>query len=283
MKRSFTLIELLGHDRGHRDPGRYAAAGAFAARESGRTATCAGGLRQLTAANILYSNDFGVFVKIRADKASTIYWYGANVSGGMDPGARKYDYTAGPLYTYYGRSARAIICPTLALTAGLDTGDLSRMASSGGYGYASRRYSTAKYYIGQISNGITRPGSIRNPSQAVMFGDSQISRNATGPQLCPHGEGMGNTYGTVGFRHARKANVSRADGHVAAEQFAAGDEANPLRQFRRPGGEPETFQLPLARPCGDPHRSAVKRADATTRFSAALRGGGRFSRCESSK
>ena len=161
MKRSFTLIELLVTIAVIAILAGMLLPALSRARESGRTATCAGGLRQLTAANILYSNDFGVFVKIRADKASTIYWYGANVSGGMDPGARKYDYTAGPLYPYYGRSARAIICPTLALTAGLDTGDLSRMASSGGYGYASRRYSTAKYYLGQISNGITRPGSIR--------------------------------------------------------------------------------------------------------------------------
>ena len=84
-------------------------------------------------------------------------------------------------------------------------------------------------------------GSIRNPSQAVMFGDSQISRNATGPQLCPHGEGMGNTYGTVGFRHARKANVSRADGHVAAEQFAAGDEANLYGSFGDPAESPRLF------------------------------------------
>lgn len=241
MKRSFTLIELLVTIAVIAILAGMLLPALSRARESGRTATCAGGLRQLTAANILYSNDFGVFVKTRADKASTIYWYGANVSGGMDPGARKYDYTAGPLYPYYGRSARAIICPTLALTAGLDTGDLSRMASSGGYGYASRRYSTAKYYLGQISNGITRPGSIRNPSQAVMFGDSQISRNATGPQLCPHGEGMGNTYGTVGFRHARKANVSRADGHVAAEQFAAGDEANLYGSFGDPAESPRLF------------------------------------------
>lgn len=87
MKRSFTLIELLVTIAVIAILAGMLLPALSRARESGRTATCAGGLRQLTAANILYSNDFGVFVKIRADKASTIYWYGANVSGGMDPGA----------------------------------------------------------------------------------------------------------------------------------------------------------------------------------------------------
>ena len=74
MKRSFTLIELLVTIAVIAILAGMLLPALSRARESGRTATCAGGLRQLTAANILYSNDFGVFVKIRADKASTIYW-----------------------------------------------------------------------------------------------------------------------------------------------------------------------------------------------------------------
>ncbi|MBS1370968.1 MAG: DUF1559 domain-containing protein [Lentisphaeria bacterium] len=196
------------------------------ARERGRATSCTNGLKQLTLANIMYTADNGVYVKIRADKSSTVYWYGVNNAGGMGGSGGNYDYTGGPLFPYYGSTPRAIICPSFAISAGLRTIDMTKMDTSSGYGYACRKYSTTKYYQGQISNGITKAAKVKNPTSAIMFGDSQISEGATGPILCPYGQGMGHTNGTTGFRHLRRANLSWADGHVTAELFSDGDAAN---------------------------------------------------------
>lgn len=212
------------------------------ARERGRSTSCLNGLKQLTAANIMYTADNEVYVKVRAAKSSTTYWYGVNSAGGMGGSGGHYDYTAGPLFPYYGSTPRAIICPTFAATAGLQTGDMTKMDSLGGYGYSCRKYSTSTYFQGQISNGVTKPAKVKNPTETVMFGDSQIqANNVTGPILCPYGYGMGHTNGTTGFRHQRRANVSWADGHVTSELFSDGDAVNLYGCFGDPDENEKYF------------------------------------------
>ena len=141
-----------------------------------------------------------------------------------------------------GSTPRAIICPTFAATAGLQTGDMTKMDSLGGYGYSCRKYSTTTCFQGQISNGATKPAKVKNPTETVMFGDSQIQAdNVTGPILCPFGYGMGHTNGTTGFRHQRRANVSWADGHVTSELFNDGDAANLYGCFGDPDENEKYF------------------------------------------
>lgn len=157
------------------------------------------------------------------------------------PAARKYDYTAGPLYPYYGRSARAIICPTLALTAGLDTGDLSRMASSGRVRLRQPQIFDREI-LPRADQQRAHPARFDPESvAAVVFGDSQISRNATGPAALSarrrHGKHLRNR------RLPPRAESKRLPRGRPCRRRAVrcGRRSEPLRQFRRPCGEPRDF------------------------------------------
>jgi len=209
------------------------------ARERGRATACASGLKQLTLANTTYTSENEVYAPLLFTGTST-WWYGARTGS---HGSFAYDYTSGPLFSYYGSTPKAVICPSFAVTAGMKTGDMKKMSSSGGYGYACRKYSSSAFYCGQISNGLAKPAQVRRPTETVLFADSQQSSDqaSTTSMLVPYGQGMGHTNGTMGFRHLGHANVSWTDGHDSSEKFSDGDAVNGFGCFGDPDQNPNYF------------------------------------------
>jgi len=213
------------------------------AREKAVGINCVSNLKQLTLANILYANDHEVFtVSLNGTNTAgeKIYWYGTRGGG---HGSFSYNFLeGGTLNKYLGKSPHAMMCPKWQKTMGV--GDLSKAPTSGGYGYNQIAFSskTDAAIIGRsISNGKTKPGRIRKPSTIAMFSDTAVSETSATSYLCAAGYGMGNTNGTVHFRHNSQASVGWVDGHVSSEHFSGGDNINKIGWFREGAPDNEKY------------------------------------------
>jgi len=190
------------------------------ARERAASSNCINNLKTFSLANLMYAGDWQVLCPIAV--GSTFYYGGRSGAHGNFV----YDLTSGGfLNSYCGGNAKSMACPSF--TAQNDLGDLSAARIVGGIGY-NRLTFTASIDDGDlsISNGKTKPGTLRNPA-VVMFGDTAMvgSGAVTGTAyLVPNGVGMGsNTYGTANFIHTGNANMSWLDGHVSTERFLDGN------------------------------------------------------------
>ncbi len=213
------------------------------AREKAVAINCTSNLKQVTLANILYANDFQAFTVAsngtNAD-GEKVYWYGTR-SGGH--GSFTYNLVeGGTLNSYLGRNPYSMMCPKWQRTMGVS--DLSSSSTAGGYGYNQIAFSSssdADTIARSLSNGKTKPAVIRNPSSIAMFADTALSETSATSYLCAAGYGMGNTYGTVHFRHNSQANVGWVDGHVSLEHFAGGDNVAKIGWFREGAPDNEKY------------------------------------------
>ena len=192
------------------------------ARERAGSASCVNNLKSYTTANLMYADDHGVFCPVAV---GTVYFYGSRV-GSM--GNFKYDLTQGGfLNKYCGQNASAMSCPKFSNQ--LKLGDLTQADTVGGFGYNRLKWSgTIGDADRSISNGRTKPGSLKNPG-VLMFGDAALY---TGPgtvkgtgYLVPNGVGMMDKHGSGNFIHNGSGNFSWVDGHVSTEQFLEGSDA----------------------------------------------------------
>ncbi len=211
------------------------------ARGAARRITCAGNLKQLGFANIMYAGDNGDYL-VRYTEAATMggvgkYWLGAGVGGG------NFDLTGeGLLTVYYENTNLVVMCP------GVEISGTITATAGGGYGYNAQ-------WLGGYTAALpgTRLTSVVNPSGVAAFADN--ARSSMGPitynppQLAafmycrekPDGTSYGT--GTIHFRHHHIASVGWVDGHVSGEVAGTlnSDEISKTNLIGHLGGPDDDF------------------------------------------
>ena len=196
------------------------------AKNRANATSCINNIKQFTLANHSYENDHQVICPV-ALSSSGPYFYGVR-TGSM--GNFKYDLTSGGLlHEYVGKIA--LLCPTWDTKYQL--GDHSAAKGAGGIGINRLSFSGT---IGDtdlsISNGRTKPESIKNPSSIVLFGDAAQSWASGTAYLCPNGVAMqGDGPGTMHFRHSNSANLGWLDGHAEPKHFLGGNRDTMVGHF----------------------------------------------------
>ncbi len=146
-----------------------------------------------------------------------IYWFGW-IGNGAE-GQRPFDPMPGMLYPYLlGRGVE--LCPSLNYS--ISQFKLKATSAAYGYGYNLHLSVPAKQAPFKI-------GTLRQPSQTGVFADA-AQVNTFLPPASRANPLLEEFYyvstnlneATAHFRHAQRANVVFADGHVAAERMAAG-------------------------------------------------------------
>ncbi|WP_302454678.1 prepilin-type N-terminal cleavage/methylation domain-containing protein [Victivallis vadensis] len=227
MRKNFTLIELLVVIAIIAILAGMLLPALNQAREKGISASCVGRLKSIGQADSLYSADYEFISPARQYLmgGSGTYWCG--VSNGSSSGSGdSIDFTAdGYLTPYLKRSGNAdqeimrelssnvFICPH-ASVAGMLTGQKITAANGGGYGVNRNVHGVFEMFAGtpaaSYGYGLNRPGSIKNPSAVVGYGDSATS---------DAGKLKVNNLiscNKVHFRHSGQGNFAFADGHVGS-------------------------------------------------------------------
>ena len=244
MRKNFTLIELLVVIAIIAILAGMLLPALNQAREKGISASCVGRLKSIGQADSLYSADYEFISPARQYLmgGSGTYWCG--VSNGSSSGSGdSIDFTAdGYLTPYLKKSGNAnqdimrelssnvFICPH-ASVAGMLTGQKITAANGGGYGVNRNVHGVFEMYAGtpaaSYGYGLNRPGSVRNPSAVVGYGDSATS---------DAGKLKVNNLiscNKVHFRHSGQGNFAFADGHVGSR---TGFYTHP---YKRMGGHPD--------------------------------------------
>ncbi|MDO8585575.1 MAG: prepilin-type N-terminal cleavage/methylation domain-containing protein [Armatimonadota bacterium] len=202
------------------------------ARNSAKRTQCAGNLRQVADALIMYADDNdGRYTPAASDifTGNLRRWHGtrANTSSPFLP-------QNGPLWSYLNRSQGIKVCPSMRDYRQANPAE-DFESGCGGYGY-NMAYVGGTYYKYGFTRRAAREASsvsdIRRPSRTVMLTDSAIARGDGGQYVqeysfCepPYFVGPGNTVTpdrptpTVHFRHGNRALVVWCDSHVSSERM----------------------------------------------------------------
>jgi prepilin-type N-terminal cleavage/methylation domain-containing protein/prepilin-type processing-associated H-X9-DG protein len=199
------------------------------AKEKGYATKSSQNLRQLTAANIAYAAEQGVYAPAD-NKQNNRRW-----CAGMSTGSSQFDPTKGYLSPYLGKDGAVLACP---LFTKMLKGAQSFESGTGGYGYNAA-------YIGGLpgptdntsynpdgSRRSATPAAIAHPSNTLMFattayanGDSVQEYPFAEPPFWTDKDGnpTGRASPTVHFRFQGKAIIGWCDGHVSFEAPTARD------------------------------------------------------------
>jgi prepilin-type N-terminal cleavage/methylation domain-containing protein/prepilin-type processing-associated H-X9-DG protein len=198
------------------------------AKSSAQSAGCASNLRQLGIATQLYwdENSGNCFRWIyNSTNDGTIYWFGWLHDDDLPEGQRPFDLSQGVLFPYLnGSDVR--LCPTLYATAGQFKLKGDNVIFSYGYNY----YLSAPATKPSVSvNKIKRPTDIALFADAAQINDFQDPASPDNPLLeewyyldVENPDPVFNYYPNGHFRHAQRANVTFADGHVGMEKMLSG-------------------------------------------------------------
>ena len=205
------------------------------AREKGKSTNCSSNLKQLTLANLLYSDaSKGFLVPYARDMMYTNKqrWCGtADMSS--NSGDAAYDQYASPLAPYIGSLGGITHCASLV------EAPKSFEKNCGGYGYNTLvgTKNQGEYTSESFSSG-TNMKRMKSPGKKIMFADSAIMVDKDGNWSArpthhgysasieaPAGDWLMNP--TMHFRHNKRAVISYCDGHVGSGtliESAYGDE-----------------------------------------------------------
>jgi prepilin-type N-terminal cleavage/methylation domain-containing protein/prepilin-type processing-associated H-X9-DG protein len=208
------------------------------ARSRARAIVCRSNLRQLTLANIEYSNDHdGACVPAAEDlwNAIGVLQGGYNRWHGRRTGADEpFDPMKGPLIRYLG-DGKIKECPTRVEFTKNQPGAINFERGCGGYGYnmlyVGSRLSRASMPMKQKYAETARLTEIKRPAATLMFADTAFYQDnqylieysfAEPPYLVINGKVHQELFATpsIHFRHYGSANVGWADGHIEAKPMA---------------------------------------------------------------
>jgi len=212
--------------------------GLQAGRLRANQAVSASNLRQLAAANLLYSADFQTYCPF-GKPGNLIRWHGGRASTSVP-----FDPAKGLLAEYLGLSRRVGVCPEFSRHL---TGEASWEDGSGGYGYNDT-------YIGGMPGATyqpNRPANVGNPGRTLMFattafavaeGLQEYASAAPRQSVNPRWETAGALQPSVHFRFNGKALIAWCDGHVTEESPSSDRGSNIY------GGDNETAHIGFCGP-----------------------------------
>jgi prepilin-type N-terminal cleavage/methylation domain-containing protein/prepilin-type processing-associated H-X9-DG protein len=198
------------------------------ARGSAQRAACEGNLRQLGIAVQLYWDDNGgnCFSKLKGNaNGGALWWFGWLETGPPD-GQRGFDLSTGALFPYL-KGSDVRLCPVLnnALTAQFKLKGTNVMFSYGYNDFLSPKTSQPTVNVNKIS----RPTETALFADAAQINNFQPPASRSNPLLeefyyldLETNYAGANNYPNGHFRHAKRANVTFADGHVALEAMVPG-------------------------------------------------------------
>jgi prepilin-type processing-associated H-X9-DG protein/prepilin-type N-terminal cleavage/methylation domain-containing protein len=152
------------------------------ARDVAKGIHCINNLKQFALANEMYVGDYGYFVPYRVISTSTIYWFGPNGNGFLNPYFSNNDKTNLGYVCTVASKHNQFACPSETLITSTAIGTIG----------------INDYADGTVAAKATRP------SRLFIFADA--------------GAAMISANLTFRFRHNNGANISYADGHVDRRQ-----------------------------------------------------------------
>jgi prepilin-type N-terminal cleavage/methylation domain-containing protein/prepilin-type processing-associated H-X9-DG protein len=218
--RGFTLIETLVVIAIISTVCVIAFQGFQAARLKANQAVSTANLRQLAAANLLYTADHQTYCPYGG---MLIRWH-----GGRDTMGERFDPEKGLLAEYLGLSRRVGVCPEFSRHL---SGARSWEDGSGGYGYNDT-------YIGGMPGATfqpNRPANVSRPDRTLMFATTAFAKTgglqeypsaAPRQSVNPRWEVAGALQPSVHFRFNGKALIAWCDGHVTAESRSDASSTN---------------------------------------------------------
>jgi prepilin-type processing-associated H-X9-DG protein/prepilin-type N-terminal cleavage/methylation domain-containing protein len=217
------------------------------AKASAKRADCQSNLRQLGIATLLYWDDnAGKCFKLSEGNTNsgTLWWFGW-LNNNQPEGQRPFDLSTGKLFSYLnGSDVR--LCPSLDAFNPQFKLKANNVVFSYGYNQKLSPYA-APLNISQI----------RSVSETAIFADAAQANDFQAPASIVHpmieewyyldaatNFGSANYYAHGHFRHAERANVAFADGHVAAEKMVEGSRDRRLPAQNLGQLRPEILALP---------------------------------------
>ncbi len=242
---AFTLVELLVVTASIAILAAMLLPALARSRIAAQRADCMSNLRQLGLATQLYwtdnsENSFPLWTK--ADGAGKTWWFGW-LANGID-GQRAFDLSVGALFRYlHGSDVR--LCPVLNPAA---NPQFQPKGTSTIFSYGCNRYVFAA-----PSQPPVNASRLVRPTETALFADAasvdnflqaevelkewyylDLETNYSSPNNYPNGH----------FRHAQKANVTFADGHVGMETMVPGSGDRHLPDQNVGQLRPEILDLP---------------------------------------
>ena len=190
------------------------------ARSSVQRADCLSNLRQLGLANQLYWDDNGgtsFRYNLGATNNGTLYWFGW-IDNTQPEGSRPFDLARGVLQPYLNGSA-VRLCPSPVWAS-----PQFKLKGTG----AIFSYGCNSYVFGGPGNPVVNANKITRPSYCALFADTaqvntfQAPASASNPMFEEWYYFDYSPLPNVHFRHAQRANVTFADGHVGMETMLPG-------------------------------------------------------------